>query len=281
MGVVFCMCFVLLGICLLLQNGEEKGGVAAAGKDPAGQEQQNMEDPAGEKDTPEDPRDQQYAVQPGQVPGTFEADDEKVVYLTFDDGPSKNTEKILDILDKYQVKATFFITGQQEAYRPMIKKAYEKGHTIGLHTYSHDYAKVYASVDAFFEDLWEVAEVAREQIGYVPCFIRFPGGASNTISAKYTAGIMTQLAAQVQEQGFQYYDWNAASGDGGVCTTEEIIKNSTSCSLNKIMLLCHDSGAKDTTVEGLPAVIEHYLNQGYVFKAIDRDSYVVHHGIQN
>lgn len=281
MGVVFCMCFVLLGICLLLQNGEEKGGVAAAGKDPAGQEQQNMEDPAGKKDTPEDPRDQQYAVQPGQVPGTFEADDEKVVYLTFDDGPSKNTEKILDILDKYQVKATFFITGQQEAYRPMIKKAYEKGHTIGLHTYSHDYAKVYASVDAFFEDLWEVAEVAREQIGYVPCFIRFPGGASNTISAKYTAGIMTQLAAQVQEQGFQYYDWNAASGDGGVCTTEEIIKNSTSCSLNKIMLLCHDSGAKDTTVEGLPAVIEHYLNQGYVFKAIDRDSYVVHHGIQN
>lgn len=287
MCALFCMTFVLLGICLLLQGIDDRDGVIAAGKNPSVQGQKDPDGPGKNPENPEDipspsdPRNQEFALQPGNVPGTFEADEEKVVYLTFDDGPSKNTEKILDILEQYQVKATFFITGQQAEYRPMIKKAYEQGHTIGLHTYSHDYAQVYSSVDAYFEDLQKIGEVAKEQIGYVPCFIRFPGGASNTISANYTPGIMTQLASMVQEQGYQYYDWNAASGDGGVCTTEEIIQNSTSCNLNKIMLLCHDSGAKDTTVEGLPAVIEYFKGQGYVFKAIDRKSYVVHHGINN
>ena len=179
------------------------------------------------------------------------------------------------------MKATFFITGQQAEYRPMIKKAYKQGHTIGLHTYSHNYAELYSSTEAYFQDLKAIGEVEKEQIGYIPCFIRFPGGTSNTISADYAQGIMTQLVSMVQEQGYQYYDWNASSGDGGVCTTEEIIQNSTSCNLNKIMLLCHDSGTKDTTVEGLPAVIEYFQNQGYMFKAIDRNSYVVHHGVNN
>lgn len=281
MGAVFCLSFILLGVCLILQDTENRKGVIAAGKDHIVQEQPGSHEEGSDKPDTSDPRNQEFAVQPGNVPGTFEADEEKVVYLTFDDGPSHNTERVLDILERYQVKATFFITGQQEEYRPMIKKAYEQGHTIGLHTYSHDYAQVYSSTDAYFQDLQAVGEVAREQIGYVPCFIRFPGGTSNTISANYTQGIMTQLASMVQERGFQYYDWNAASGDGGVCTTEEIIRNSTSCNLNKIMLLCHDSGTKDTTVEGLPAVIEYFQNQGYVFKAIDRKSYVVHHGINN
>src|SRR5699024_3282268 len=150
-------------------------------------------------------------------------DDEKVVYLTFDDGPSENTQSILDILDQYGAKATFFITGGHEDCRPLIKKAYEAGHTIGLHTYSHDYKQVYSSVDAYFEDLEKVGEVAKEQIGYVPCFIRFPGGASNTVSAEYTPGIMTELTRKVQEKGYQYYDWNVSSGDGSVCSADEIV----------------------------------------------------------
>lgn len=222
-----------------------------------------------------------FAVQPGNVPGSQEQTQEKVVYLTLDDGPSPNTQPVLDILDKYQVKATFFVTNGMPEYSHMIKEAYDRGHTIGLHTYSHDYASVYASQDAYFSDLEAIGEVVREQIGYVPCFIRFPGGSSNTVSRKYTSGIMTALAQEVQNRGYQYYDWNASSGDGGVLSTEELVNNATSFNENNIILLSHDSAAKQTTVEALPRIIEHYQSLGYEFRALDRDTYVPHHGINN
>ena len=100
--------------------------------------------------------------------GTTEQSDEKVVYLTLDDGPSKNTQAVLDILDKYNAKATFFVTGAMPEYKDMIKKAYDKGHTIGMHTYSHDYAKVYASVDAYFQDLDQIGQLVKERRVYQP-----------------------------------------------------------------------------------------------------------------
>lgn len=162
----------------------------------------------GQKDQADDRSE--FAVQPGRKVGTTEQSDEKVVYLTLDDGPSKNTQAVLDILDKYNAKATFFVTGAMPEYKDMIKKAYDKGHTIGMHTYSHDYAKVYASVDAYFQDLDQIGQLVKEEIGYVPCFIRFPGGSSNTISASYTKGIMTTLTQEVQARGYQYYDWNGS-----------------------------------------------------------------------
>lgn len=213
--------------------------------------------------------------------GTTEQSDEKVVYLTLDDGPSKNTQAVLDILDKYNAKATFFVTGAMPEYKDMIKKAYDKGHTIGMHTYSHDYAKVYASVDAYFQDLDQIGQLVKEEIGYVPCFIRFPGGSSNTISASYTKGIMTTLTQEVQARGYQYYDWNGSSGDGAVRTTEQLVAQATSFHDNNIILLSHDSETKDTTVEALPKIIEYYQSQGYVFKALDLNSYVAHHGVNN
>lgn len=222
-----------------------------------------------------------FAVQPGRTVGTTEESDEKVVYLTLDDGPSQNTQKVLDILDKYNAKATFFVTGAMPEYKDMIKKAYDKGHTIGMHTYSHDYAKVYASVDSYFQDLDQVAQIVKEEIGYVPCFIRFPGGSSNTISASYCKGIMSTLTKEVQARGYQYYDWNGSSGDGAVRTTEQLVAQATSFHDNNIILLSHDSAAKDTTVEALPQIIEYYQSQGYVFKALDLDSYVAHHGVNN
>lgn len=236
------------------------------------------EDGAGEK-KPDDRSS--FAVQPGVPVGRFEQSDEKVVYLTFDDGPSDKTQAVLDILDKYKAKATFFVTGHMPEYRSMIKKAYDRGHTIALHTYSHDYQQVYASVDAYFQDLEAVGQVVKEQIGYVPCFIRFPGGASNTVSANYCPGIMSAIAPMVEDRGYQYYDWNCSSGDGGVHTAEELVQGATSSSENNIMILCHDATTKQTTVDALPKIIEHYQAQGYRFEAIDRSSYVVHHGIGN
>ncbi|UTY37987.1 polysaccharide deacetylase family protein [Allocoprobacillus halotolerans] len=117
----------------------------------------------------------------------------KTCYLTFDDGPSQNTKEILDILDEYQIKATFFVTGTSPQHFHYIKEAYQKGHTIGLHTYSHDYEYIYSSLKNYISDLNKIKDVVYQQIGKNVDFIRFPGGSSNLVSKKYNDGIMTRL----------------------------------------------------------------------------------------
>jgi len=207
----------------------------------------------------------------------------KTVYLTFDDGPSENTEKVLDILDQYGAHATFFVTGMRSDYYDMIGEAYRRGNTIGLHTYTHDYATCYASVDAYFNDLDQIGQVVKDQIGYVPYLVRFPGGSSNTVSKSYCSGIMSALAPELLARGYQYYDWNVSSGDGGgVLSADELVANATAYgNFTNVILLCHDASAKTTTVEALPRIIEYYQSQGFVFQAITRETVVVHHGIQN
>ena len=208
---------------------------------------------------------------------------EKFVYLTFDDGPSKNTAKILDVLDKYNAKATFFVTGNGQNYNYLIKKAHDKGHTIGLHTYSHDYSKVYASVNAYFNDLDKVGQMVKGQIGFVPKYIRFPGGASNTVSRHYCKGIMSTLVKEVQNRGYQYYDWNASTGDasGNNIAVSKLVKGGTSSKANNIMILAHDTAAKSTTVQALPQIIEHYQALGYTFKGIDDSTFTPHQHVNN
>lgn len=208
---------------------------------------------------------------------------EKIVYLTFDDGPSENTLKILDILDRYNIKATFFVTGTNQNYNYLITEAHNRGHTIGLHTYSHDYAKLYASPEAYFEDLTKVGNMVKDLIGYVPKYIRFPGGSSNTVSRKYCPGIMSYLSKEVVARGYQYYDWNGDSTDasGNNVAVSKLIANATSSKANQINILFHDTKAKSTTVEALPAIIENYLARGYRFAGIDDNSYVPHQGINN
>ncbi len=209
--------------------------------------------------------------------------EEKIVYLTFDDGPSANTQKILDILDQYNAKATFFVTGTNQKYNYLIKEAHKRGHTVGLHTYSHDYAALYKSVDAYFDDLNKVGEMVKKEIGFVPRFIRFPGGASNTVSRKYCPGIMSTLVKEVKARGYQYYDWNADSTDasGNHVAVSKLVANGTSSRANNINLLCHDTDAKSTTVEALPAIITHYQQLGYQFKGIDEDSFTPHQKVNN
>lgn len=222
------------------------------------------------------------SVRPGVPVGTLEPDmDEKAVYLTFDDGPSEITRKVLDILDSYGIKATFFITGANEKYRPLIKEAHDKGHTIGLHTYSHDYKSVYSSEESYFRDLEKVGKVAEEQIGYVPCFIRFPGGSSNMVSAQYSPGIMSRLVEAVQRRGYQYYDWNVDSGDGAGYGKEQIEAGSMTDQYHHSMILFHDAPNKADTAEALPQVIEYYKNLGYEFRPITRESFVSHHAVLN
>lgn len=208
---------------------------------------------------------------------------EKVVYLTFDDGPSPNTEKVLKILKQNDIKATFFVTGNGQAYNDYIKQAFDEGHTIALHTYTHDYSCVYASVDAYFDDLQKVSDMVENITKNKPKFIRFPGGSSNTISAQYSQGIMSTLTKEVVEKGYQYFDWNVSSSDasGINVPVETIIQSSCVENVDQINLLFHDGPGKETTVEALPKIIEYYKERGYKFYPISKNSYVPHHGVNN
>jgi len=218
---------------------------------------------------------------------TEDIDDEidsnqKVVYLTFDDGPSQNTKKIIDILDRYDAKATFFVTGCNPNYNKYIKEAHDKGHSIGLHTYTHQYDYVYSSVDNYFEDLKSISDMVVDLTGESSNIIRFPGGSSNTISAN-VPGLMSELTELVQDKGYQYFDWNADSTDasGNGIPVSQLIKNSTSYDYQYINILFHDSSTKDTTVEALPAIIEYYKDKGYIFLGLENNSFPAHHSVNN
>lgn len=208
---------------------------------------------------------------------------EKVVYLTFDDGPSGDTEKILNILKKYNAKATFFVTGNNRKYDYLIKRAHDEGNSIGLHTYTHDYAKVYASEKAYFEDLQKISDLVENITGEKSYLIRFPGGSSNTVSRRYAPGLMTELTKEVREKGYQYFDWNCDSTDasGNHRPVQTLVANATSCSQKHIVILMHDTDAKDTTVSALPEIIENYRDRGYVFKGLSMDSFAPHHHVNN
>lgn len=209
-------------------------------------------------------------------------DNQKVIYLTFDDGPSPNTEKILNILAKYNVKGTFFVTGNDASFRHLITRAAKEGHTVGLHTYTHQYS-IYSSEEAFFSDLSNVQSMVKQLTGIDSHHIRFAGGSSNTVSRSFNQGIMSRLVKDVQNRGFKYYDWNVSSGDaaGNLVSRDSIVANSTSSSANHICLLMHDSRPKTTTVDALPEIIEHYMKLGYAFLPINDSTPVFHHGVNN
>lgn len=281
------------------ENNTDKGGaedtddkknvqIAADTTDKSEDKQSQKDESAGDSDsataqTPADPRCELLELRPNDPPNVTEnPDDVKTVYLTFDDGPSKNTPRVLDILDKYNVKATFFVIGINTDYLPYIKTAYDKGHTIGLHTYNHKYEELYSSDEAYLKDLSMIADTVKQQIGFVPAFVRFPGGASNTVSTSYCSGIMTRMTQKLHELGYQYYDWNVSSGDGSAgLTADELVNNSETEQFNKVMILFHDSATKDATVDALPRIIEYYKERGYTFSAIDRNSIAIQHGVAN
>lgn len=208
---------------------------------------------------------------------------EKVVYLTFDDGPSQNTKAILDILQQYHIPATFFVTGNHQRYNEYIKAAYQQGHTIGLHSYCHEYDKIYSSTDAYFADLEKLGNMIKELIGYVPHYIRFPGGSSNKVSSRYQKGIMSVLTKEVLIKGYQYYDWNCSLGDaeGENVPVETLVENAIDTKNRNVVILAHDTDAKDTTVAALSQIIEYYQANGYRFAAIDDDSYYAHQSLHN
>ena len=216
-----------------------------------------------------------HVKQPPENPG------DKVVYLTFDDGPGPYTQELLDVLAKYNVKATFFVTNSNSKYQDMIYQEYAAGHAIGIHTYCHDYDKIYASEDAYFEDLQAMQDVIVAQTGQSANIIRFPGGSSNTVS-DITPGLMTTLSQEVQNRGYQYFDWNVSSGDAGETTsTDKVVENVISGikSHNVSVVLQHD--IKEFSVEAVEKIIQWGLDNGYTFLPLNYNSPPAHHHINN
>lgn len=181
----------------------------------------------------------------------------KKVYLTFDDGPSGNTEKILDILLEYNIKATFFVIGQTDEHSVrMYKRIYDEGHTLAMHSYTHQYKNIYKSVDAFRKDIDRLSDLLYEITGERPKFIRFPGGSSNTVSNVS----MKKIIAYSKEAGLIYFDWNVINGDA---TGEKMSNNQMIESVisgvqlyETSMVLMHDCAGKAQTVETLPSIID-------------------------
>ncbi|MBP1587241.1 MAG: polysaccharide deacetylase family protein [Clostridia bacterium] len=209
------------------------------------------------------------------------------IYLTFDDGPSYVTDKVLDQLKKYNVKATFFVVGSDfEGSRGRyIKRALEEGHNVGIHSKTHEYQIIYTSTDAFFEDFYAVDSSLKKGVGFAPNISRFPGGASNGVSKKYCPGIMTQLSKMVPERGFIYFDWNVSPEDAMTrMTAEEIVAavfKEVSRTKTENVVLMHDYDGQDTTADALPLIIERALSEGYAFDRLTYETKPVQHPVFN
>ena len=205
---------------------------------------------------------------------------EKTIYLTFDDGPGPYTQQLLDVLDKYGVKATFFVL--DTGYDAVMKEIVDRGHSIGIHSVTHRYDEIYASPEAFFDDLLRMQEVIREKTGVTTTLMRFPGGSSNTVSCEFSEGIMSFLAEAVQDAGFQYFDWNVDSNDaGGARKAETVLRNvKEGVSRQEVSLvLQHDIAPY--SVEAVEEIILWGLENGYSFQPLQENSPGMHHEINN
>ena len=222
----------------------------------------------------------QVTVVPVEIPEAV-TPGEKTIYLTFDDGPGPYTAGLLDLLKAYNVKATFFVTSQAPKYLDLIGRAYREGHSIGVHSSSHDYDIIYSSEEAFFDDFFAMEEVIYEQTGSYTQLFRFPGGSSNTVS-RFNPGIMSRLTRAMNDLGYQYYDWNVVSGDaGGTTKTDQVIQNiKDGCKQHRIsVVLQHD--IKDYSVAAVESILNWGKENGYSFKALQLDSPGTHHGVNN
>ena len=201
----------------------------------------------------------------------------KRAYLTFDDGPSGNTGEILDILDANDVKATFFVVGRGDEYYDTYRDIVGRGHTLALHSYTHDYDKIYASLDDFAEDIEELRNLLYDVTGVNCVYYRFPGGSSNTVSKVD----MDTLIDYVESQGLIYYDWNALNNDAvcGSYTPEQLVDNimkDVVCH-DDVVILMHDLDARHCTVESLQMLIDELRAEGFTLLPIDENAPLVRH----
>lgn len=196
------------------------------------------------------------------VESTPEESGIREVYLTFDDGPSIYTNRILDILAEYDVKATFFVTGKED-YGDVYRRIVEEGHTLGMHSYSHKYGSIYASLWAFQQDMEKLRDFLYTETGVASRYYRFPGGSSNAISGKNN---MQDMIDYLNAMDITYFDWNISAGDassGGISSSQIVSRVMRELPSHQVaVVLLHDAGDKYSTVEALPSLIEQIQGLG-------------------
>ncbi len=207
------------------------------------------------------------------VPNTFEKEEGKVVYYTFDDGPSKNTVAILDTLKEKGVKATFFVTGQESPgvdSDAILKRIVDEGHSIGMHTYSHEYGDIYKSVENYLADFHKIREKILNATGVEPRIFRFPGGSVKNSFAK--PSVQKAIRIEMRRRGYIYYDWNLVSGDDKSYMTDvdTLIHNIVGGAQgkDKVIILCHDDTMRVSTAQAVGPVIDQLTTQGYRFEKL-------------
>lgn len=203
-----------------------------------------------------------------------------IIYLTYDDGPSGYTSRLLDLLDSYGIKVTFFVVNT--GYGDTMARAAASGHTIAIHSATHNYEKIYASEEAYFDDLYYMQSIIQSYTGQTPMMLRFPGGSSNSVS-NFNPGIMTRLTQLVQEKGFRYFDWNVSSNDAGGVThgwaevAYNVIRGVSTRGTSVVLM--HDSNGM--CIRATERIIQWGLANGYTFAALTYGGPGCHHGVRN
>ncbi|GAB6255654.1 polysaccharide deacetylase family protein [Peribacillus sp. N1] len=202
-------------------------------------------------------------------------ENQKIAYLTFDDGPSLNTIKILDILDRYHVKATFFVKGNEEPYaKECYQEMISRGHSIALHSYTHDYSIIYRSTEGFFQDLNRLETMLQKEYGLKSRIVRLPGGSNNRLRHQAaTKSIINGILQQLKDKGYIYFDWSIDSTDGFSPSISErqiitAVQKGTK-DQKHVNILLHDINSMKNTVKALPDIIEFLKKEGYTFDTID------------
>lgn len=193
----------------------------------------------------------------------------KVIYLTFDDGPSIITDKVLDILKENEVKATFFVIGNQiNSLEYVVKRIHNEGHSIGLHTYTHKFKLIYSSKSIFIKEMLDCRNEINKVVGISPNIIRFPGGSRNHLNDAYLD--------KLHSYNFKIYDWNMVTLDGvnPKLSPYRLYRKATQGNeeLSTIILLMHCDYMHKNTYLALPEIIKYYKEKGFEFKTITEDT---------
>lgn len=198
----------------------------------------------------------------------------KTVYITFDDGPSNLTTSVLDVLDRYGIKATFFVTYKPD-YESVYKEIVNRGHAIGIHTSTHDYDYVYSSYENWLADFTQVYNYVIQVTGVTPQVYRFPGGSNGSHASR---AVVQQAVSYLKSLGMQYFDWNVANGDGAIVTAAESYNNIVSTIRNRTLpvVLMHDGLNKETTLESLPSIFQQLVDWGYRFGTLNASTPPIH-----
>ena len=257
-----------------LLEKEQKAGTITVLQQPADAGKKNGKEAAadGTEEATEAETEQPTEIDPSQV------EEGKKIYLTFDDGPSPNTGKLLDVLKEKNVKATFFMVLSDRANQQVIRRMAAEGHTLGIHSASHVYSEIYADLESFKEDVQTVHDLLYEMTGQDVKYYRFPGGSSNRVSDVPVDDCIEYL----EEEGYTYFDWNASNGDssGSGYTADQLKENVLRYVYNNeeaTVVLMHDFEACPETIEALPSLIDELRAEGYVFLPIDETTAPVHH----